>query len=144
MTTIRPPVLSIHADYILPTSERDFGRCGLSNYEQGCFQNMRFIDVLGQEWLVENAKNDGYVNWLQRLYWRTQYKMIKVSFSLRQGRRYTCEQLKSEIQTFLVTRSLRDSPFEDKHRDVPMYLAKFESTEDLVRHLGYFDARARV
>lgn len=134
----------MHPDYVLPTSEKEFGRCGLENFERHCFENVRFIDVNGQEWFIDHVKHEGYSNWLQRLYWKKEYKMIKVSFSLRQGRQYTCEQLKSEIQTFLLTRSLRDSPFGDKQRDVPLYLAKFESVADLVRHLGYFDARART
>ncbi|MDI9243595.1 hypothetical protein [Marinobacter sp. CHS3-4] len=139
---IKTPVLQVHKDYLLPVGEKEFGVCGLANFESGCFNDVRFIDVDGQEWFVEQVENLGYTSWLQRLYWRREYKSIKVDFSLRPGKRYGVDELKREIQSFLVKKRLKGAPFNKKSEDIPLYLERFNSIEELVNGIGFFDARS--
>jgi hypothetical protein len=141
---IELPVLSIHKNYILPVKAKDYGLCGLVNFERGCYDGVRFIDSLGQEWLIDSYMCLGYKNWLQYLYFKKEYKSVKVSFNLVAGKRFTFEELKNEIAAFLYANKLQGSPFINKANDIPKYLSGFESIADLVSKLWYFDARKTI
>ena len=139
--SIELPVLSFHPSYILPVSKGEYGICGLVSFENGCFEKVRFIDSLGQEWFVEAVENCGYINWFQYLFFNENHKAIRVSFKLKQGHKYSFLELKNEIEKFLMSKRLSGSPFANKAKEVPEYLRSFKTISNLVSGLGYFDAR---
>ena len=141
---IELPVLAIHKNYILPVKAKEYGLCGLLNFERGCYDDVRFIDSMGQEWLVDSYKFLGYKNWFQYLYFKKEYKSVKVSFNLVAGKLFTFEELKLEIANFVYENKLHGSPFLNKANDIPKYLSGFESTSELVSKLWYFDARKNI
>lgn len=141
---IRLPILHMNADYILPVAEKNYGICGLKNYRSGCYEAARFIDSVGQEWFVESAEVLGYSSILQYLRWGNENKSIKVKFYFRMGKKYSFDELKGELEEFLLTKKLRGSPFQNKKKEVPLYMSKFNSLQQLVSEIGYFDSRAGI
>ena len=58
------------------------------------------------------------------------------------GKKYSFDELKGELEEFLLTKKLRGSPFQNKKKEVPLYMSKFNSLQQLVSEIGYFESRA--
>ena len=138
---IKLPILHIHEKYILPVAKKDYGICGKESEINGFYDNVRFIDVNGQEWLIKEVINKGYINKLQYLHWNDKYRKIRVTFKLEKGKLYSLLELRDELQLFLLNKKLSGSPFHQKKKEVSKYLASFTNIEELVSNLAYFDAR---
>ncbi len=135
-----PPVLTVHRDYLLPVTAREFGVCGEQNLEAGCYDGCRFIDSTGKEWSIRKVRTLGYSSAIHRFLPRA-YRKVRVSFDLVYAREYSLGDLKSLVGEFLLNNKLVGSPFADKGKEVPSYLERFDSVRHLIAEVGYFDAR---
>ena len=133
---IQLPILHVNKHYILPVSENDYGFCGIDSHNE-FYNQVRFIDITGQEWLVNSVSVVGYSSW-----WRIfESKKEEVSFNLTKGKSYSFSELSNEVFLFLSKQALVGSPFTNKAKEIPEYLASFQNMNDLVAGLDYFDAR---
>jgi len=138
---IELPALQLHPSYILPISKKEYGICGLGHFEQGCYENVRFIDSLGQEWLIEGIEKTKFKNWFQYLLLNKSKRSIRVSFKLKEGAKYSLWELRNEIEIFLMSKQLSGAPFASKTKEVKEYLDNFKTVSSLISDVGYFDAR---
>lgn len=133
------PVIQCHQKYFIGgVAEKDFAIAGELNMAKECYKGVRFIDSSGQEWKVNTAKTVGYISFWQYLQPR-KYRTVKVEFDLEEGQKYDLSTLKKELEEFIFKHRLLGSPFLNKKKEVPEWLAKFKSIKQLTEYKMYLD-----
>lgn len=133
------PVIQSHRKYFIGgISEKNFQIAGELNMAEEWYKGVRYIDASGQEWKVVGAKNIGYTSFWQYLQPR-KYRTVKIKFDLERGRKYDLSALLKEIEEFIFSHRLLGSPFLNKKKEVPEWLAQFKSIKQQAEYKMYLD-----